>query len=67
LINNPEFDLQVKVEEEPIESILLLDQDEYITEISCGALFTIALSNKGRIFGCGYQGYSLPDPNSIND
>ena len=33
-----------------------MDSDEFIESISCGALFTIALSNKGRVFGCGFQG-----------
>lgn len=62
-----EFDLQVKVEEEKIQDILLLDHEEYISEISCGALFTIALSSKGRLFGCGYQGFSLPNGNTNNE
>lgn len=57
----------MKVEEEPIESILLLEQEEHVADISCGALFTIALTNKGRLFGCGYQGCSLPDSGSPDD
>ena len=51
-----EFELQVKMEDEPIEAILVLDGDEFVERISCGALFTLVLTNKGRVFGCGYQG-----------
>jgi alpha-tubulin suppressor-like RCC1 family protein len=32
----------------------LLENEEYVIDIACGALFTIALTNKGRVFGCGY-------------
>lgn len=39
--------------------MLLLHHDEFIFSISCGALFTLALTNKGRVFGCGYQGTNI--------
>lgn len=34
----------------------LLEADEYIIDIACGALFTVALSNKGRVFTAGLIG-----------
>jgi alpha-tubulin suppressor-like RCC1 family protein len=50
-----EFELQVKIED-PSEKIFLLSSDEFAVDLACGALFTIALTNKGRIFGCGILG-----------
>ncbi len=44
------------MDDDPLESVLLLNTDQYIEDIACGALFTVALSNKGRIFACGFQG-----------
>jgi alpha-tubulin suppressor-like RCC1 family protein len=32
---------------------LLLASDESIEEVSCGALHTLVLSNKGRVFAAG--------------
>lgn len=34
----------------------MLNGDEYIVNIAGGALFTIVLSNKGRVFVCGSLG-----------
>jgi hypothetical protein len=34
----------------------LLNGDEYIVNIAGGALFTIVLSNRGRVFVCGSLG-----------
>lgn len=62
-----EFDLQVKLEEESLESILLLEQDEKVENIGCGALFTIVLTNRNRIFGCGFQGSSFPSASNNDD
>ena len=36
----------------------LLGPDEVIEHLSCGALHTLALSNKGRVFGSGFQNVS---------
>lgn len=54
-----EFDIQVKYEEEDVNANhLLLGPDESIDEVSCGALHTLALSNKGRIFTAGFLNQS---------
>jgi len=38
----------------------ILENDEIITDIACGPLHTLAVSNKNRIFSCGYgQSYAL--------
>jgi len=33
----------------------MLDIDEHVVDIACGALFTIILTSRGRVFGCGHQ------------
>lgn len=33
-----------------------MDNEEYVISIACGALFTIALTNKGKVLGCGLIG-----------
>ena len=38
--------------------MFLLNGDEYIVDIACGALFTLALSNRGRMFIAGLIGGS---------
>ena len=35
-----------------------MQNEEYIVDIACGALFTIALSNRGRVFEAGLIGGS---------
>jgi alpha-tubulin suppressor-like RCC1 family protein len=45
----------VKIED-PNEKIYLLNPDELIVDIACGALFTVALSDKGRVFVAGLIG-----------
>lgn len=42
--------------EDPNEKIFLLGEGEFIVDIACGALFTVAMSNKGRVFACGALG-----------
>ena len=34
----------------------MLGEGEFVVDVACGALFTIALSNKGRVFACGALG-----------
>ena len=34
----------------------MLGEGEFIVDIACGALFTLALSNRGRVFACGALG-----------
>ena len=36
------------------QPVFLLMQDEYIKSISCGPLHTLMVSNKNRLFSCGY-------------
>lgn len=38
------------------EKVFLLSNDEYVADIACGALFTIVLTNKGRVLACGMLG-----------
>jgi alpha-tubulin suppressor-like RCC1 family protein len=38
-------------EEKPI---FLLSSDEVIVKVSCGPLHSVALTNRGRLFACGY-------------
>jgi alpha-tubulin suppressor-like RCC1 family protein len=45
----------VKIED-PNEKIFILGGDEFIIDVACGALFTVALSNKGRVFVTGLIG-----------
>jgi len=40
--------------EDDDKPIFLLAGDEKVLKISCGPLHSIAYTNKGRIFGCGY-------------
>ncbi|EGR33833.1 protein kinase, putative, partial [Ichthyophthirius multifiliis] len=45
---------------------ILLENDEYITQIQCGTLHTIALSNKNRLFSTGYgETYALGHANNV--
>ncbi len=54
-----EFDIQVKYEQDDLSNNhLLLGPDESIEEVSCGALHTLVLSNKGRIFAAGFLNQS---------
>lgn len=47
--------MQVKIDEAN-EKPFLLSGDEHIVSIAAGALFTIALSNRGRVFAAGSLG-----------
>jgi alpha-tubulin suppressor-like RCC1 family protein len=38
------------------DKVFLLSSDEYVSDIACGALFTIVLTNKGRVLACGLLG-----------
>lgn len=38
------------------EKVFLMENDEYVVDIACGALFTVALTNKGRVLACGVIG-----------
>lgn len=44
--------------EDPSERIFLLGGEEYVTDIACGALFTLALTSQQRLFLCGLLGNS---------
>ncbi len=33
-----------------------MGNDEYVVDIACGALFTVVLTNKGRVLACGVIG-----------
>lgn len=33
-----------------------MDSDEYVIDIACGPLHTIVVSNKNRLYSCGYGG-----------
>lgn len=50
-----EFDLQVKIEDSN-EKIFLMGGEEFVVDIACGALFTIVITNKGKVLGCGVLG-----------
>lgn len=38
------------------EKVFLMGNDEYVVDIACGALFTVVLTNKGRVLACGVIG-----------
>jgi alpha-tubulin suppressor-like RCC1 family protein len=33
-----------------------MGNDEYVVDIACGALFTVVLTNQGRVLACGVIG-----------
>lgn len=42
------------------ESTILLQNDEVVASIACGALHTLVLTSKNRILSCGFgEGYAL--------
>ena len=42
--------------EDPNEKIFMLSNDEFIVDLAAGALFSVALSNRGRVFIAGLIG-----------
>ena len=52
--------LSNKTNEKLKKKVFLLNENEIVVDISCGALHTIALTNKSRVYSCGFgENYSL--------
>ncbi|CAD8177067.1 unnamed protein product [Paramecium pentaurelia] len=53
-----------------IQCQILLQNDEAVQQISCGALHTLILTNKNRVFSCGFgESYALghPENQTLNE
>jgi len=49
-----------QLQQKPSELVFHLGSDEMIVQVACGPLHSFALSNKGRLFSCGFgEHYTL--------